>query len=700
MSKIIFISSFSAQIHLHFQLNFFTSQFSAAVHQIGKSMPLLTSNNKMDTTKPIISRIYQTSATTTTSPAIQLPSTDVNDVKAPICAFDKGALPSNERESQARKLLNGKMSTVATPTSTSSTSSALAINNASIMSIGSSDTVNITTATTTTTVSGKIESKNAAHDGPMKSVHQTPYTNALSTSQAHVIQLPIAPYAPPYANGIPTNVVNPIPQYNTTRPTNRVLPMQTILPKHSPPLGVAETKPSNIEEKPMRSDEVNESKMKSKPSPASSRCPSDAVIDEIKVNDEDMAMKVDQMDIALTTFLKENDDGVSSVGDDIKMEIDLDLKMEADDDDDDANSSHSVSDLCGNTTTTTTSPCGSEVMRTCTAEEAFDKLKNEDTVAMLNSTSFYGVTNTFNAVTNTRPSTECEKKLLEKQRKKISRIIDNFETEFANVEVAIATAPPLISDEDASSTAKHLVNHVLEQKENLNPTQTMDNVGSATKLWKIAANEPTTPKSSGPKLLYEIQSQDGFTYKSTSITDVWEKVFEAVQIARKAHGLSPLPVGPLADMCGHQMMGLKTNALKYLLEQLPGVERCTNYKPVYHKRAESTLSQASSSGYWSDFEELKESVHGTARCERYKGRSEYDMFSWLASRHRKQPIQICVPQSIENEAIPRRGSGSNLPMAMRYRTLKETYKDSVGVYRSHIHGRGLFCNRDIEAGKF
>lgn len=38
-------------------------------------------------------------------------------------------------------------------------------------------------------------------------------------------------------------------------------------------------------------------------------------------------------------------------------------------------------------------------------------------------------------------------------------------------------------------------------------------------------------------------------------------------------------------------------------------------------------------------------------------------------------------------------------MAMKYRTLKESYKKSVGVYRSHIHGRGLFCTRDIEAGE-
>lgn len=49
--------------------------------------------------------------------------------------------------------------------------------------------------------------------------------------------------------------------------------------------------------------------------------------------------------------------------------------------------------------------------------------------------------------------------------------------------------------------------------------------------------------------------------------------------------------------------------------------------------------------------------------------------------------------------ICRRGSSSNLPMAMRYRTLKETSKQCVGVFRSHIHGRGLYCTRDIEAGE-
>jgi hypothetical protein len=47
----------------------------------------------------------------------------------------------------------------------------------------------------------------------------------------------------------------------------------------------------------------------------------------------------------------------------------------------------------------------------------------------------------------------------------------------------------------------------------------------------------------------------------------------------------------------------------------------------------------------------------------------------------------------------RRGSVNNLPMAMRFRQLKLTSKYSVGVYRSKIHRRGLFCLRDFEAGE-
>lgn len=41
----------------------------------------------------------------------------------------------------------------------------------------------------------------------------------------------------------------------------------------------------------------------------------------------------------------------------------------------------------------------------------------------------------------------------------------------------------------------------------------------------------------------------------------------------------------------------------------------------------------------------------------------------------------------------------DLPMAMRFRHLRQTSREAVGVYRSAIHGRGLFCKRSIDAGE-
>lgn len=45
----------------------------------------------------------------------------------------------------------------------------------------------------------------------------------------------------------------------------------------------------------------------------------------------------------------------------------------------------------------------------------------------------------------------------------------------------------------------------------------------------------------------------------------------------------------------------------------------------------------------------------------------------------------------------RRVTSPNLPMTMRFRNLKENAKKTVGVFRSDIHSRGLFCLRDIDA---
>lgn len=189
-----------------------------------------------------------------------------------------------------------------------------------------------------------------------------------------------------------------------------------------------------------------------------------------------------------------------------------------------------------------------------------------------------------------------------------------------------------------------------------------------------------TQTKTEPRLMYEIKSQDGFVHTASSMSEVWDTVFHSVQAARKAHNLPPLAHNPLVED-----LGLYNNATVYLIEQLAGVNRCIKYKPKFHNLTPpKTL----------DSDILTESVNGAARAQPFTGRKVHDMFSWLASRHRQQPKMTTI-----SETEIRRAASTNLPMAMRFRMLKETSKESVGVYYSHIHGRGLFCLRGIEAGE-
>lgn len=140
--------------------------------------------------------------------------------------------------------------------------------------------------------------------------------------------------------------------------------------------------------------------------------------------------------------------------------------------------------------------------------------------------------------------------------------------------------------------------------------------------------------SRGPTLMYEIKSQDGFTHTASSMAEVWETVFQAVQNARKAHNLPPLPHNPLSES-----LGLENNATIYLVEQLPGVNRCTKYKPKFHTPTPAKPGDIEN--------ELPAACdNGAARAEPFKGRKVHDMFSWLASRHRQQPKMI--PMEVES----------------------------------------------------
>ena len=87
----------------------------------------------------------------------------------------------------------------------------------------------------------------------------------------------------------------------------------------------------------------------------------------------------------------------------------------------------------------------------------------------------------------------------------------------------------------------------------------------------------------GPKIMYEITSEDGFKAESEDATSLWKQVFEAVQEARLKHSLAPLPINPLGQT-GLQMLGLTHDALAYLIEQLPRACETREYQFKHHKQ--------------------------------------------------------------------------------------------------------------------
>ncbi|XP_052744224.1 histone-lysine N-methyltransferase trithorax isoform X2 [Bicyclus anynana] len=199
---------------------------------------------------------------------------------------------------------------------------------------------------------------------------------------------------------------------------------------------------------------------------------------------------------------------------------------------------------------------------------------------------------------------------------------------------------------------------------------------------------PDPQKDDGPKLIYEVSSEDGFNYSSSSLTDLWAKVIEAVQNCRKQSGLPLVQYNLPSTLSGAHLLGLNNNALRYLIEQLPGANRCTKYKIRQGRLLNSWDNDLDLS------EGFKESPWGSARTGPVARKLNHDMFSWMASPFREEPPPFGGQEG--ESSISRRLA--TLPPAMRFRQLKETSKASVGVYRSHIHGRGLFCKRDIEEG--
>nr|XP_050049068.1 proline-rich protein 36-like [Dermacentor andersoni] len=93
---------------------------------------------------------------------------------------------------------------------------------------------------------------------------------------------------------------------------------------------------------------------------------------------------------------------------------------------------------------------------------------------------------------------------------------------------------------------------------------------------------------------------------------------------------------------------------------------------------------------------------GSARTQPFRRRSSYDMFDFLSSVHRKAPTPETHCKDEEtDECVQRRRSIQDKELAtiISFHCLKDSAKATVGVYRSLIHGRGLYSKRDIDAGE-
>ncbi|XP_014269359.3 histone-lysine N-methyltransferase 2B isoform X2 [Maylandia zebra] len=189
-----------------------------------------------------------------------------------------------------------------------------------------------------------------------------------------------------------------------------------------------------------------------------------------------------------------------------------------------------------------------------------------------------------------------------------------------------------------------------------------------------------------PHLRFEITSDDGFSVKANSIEVAWRAVIDGVLEARAGFHLRQLPLG---GMSGPRVLGVVHDAVIFLLEQLQGAAYCKRHRFRFHRCDDIE-------------EELPLNPSGCARAEVCTRKATFDMFNFLASQHRELP-DILGPFDEEEDEFPlkssRRATSSELPMAMRFRHLEKISKEAVGVYRSPIHGRGLFCKRNIDAGE-
>ena len=246
---------------------------------------------------------------------------------------------------------------------------------------------------------------------------------------------------------------------------------------------------------------------------------------------------------------------------------------------------------------------------------------------------------------------------------------------------------------------------VIDSPSQLLPLVTSPSTTATTTTATTNHNNNNITLKKGAHIVYELVSDDGFFAQSDSVSAVWKKLLDSIQEARnRSKSSEPLHNGCLRSVNERNLnlTGLHHNAIINLLEQLPNADLCTDYKFKYRTQRDRESAEIQVQQHGSTH------GYGSIRAAPYNGRSAYDMFGWLASQYRARPQPVRTYTSSSSSAIiaasdqetqPSARRVTNfelLPMTVRFKHLRQVAKHSVGVYRSRIHGRGLFCKRDIE----
>ncbi|XP_047130948.1 uncharacterized protein LOC100210554 isoform X1 [Hydra vulgaris] len=187
-------------------------------------------------------------------------------------------------------------------------------------------------------------------------------------------------------------------------------------------------------------------------------------------------------------------------------------------------------------------------------------------------------------------------------------------------------------------------------------------------------------RKSKTQLMFVLKNEEGWFKESNSLEEIWKELLFEINDKRLDFDIPPINIESTDP---YDFIGISKDFICYLVEQLSGGHKCRTYKFQYHLPCVGKEDQKTSMN-----------PTGCARSEIFFSKAEKDMFAWLASPYRKPP-KSCANDTEEDVVF----GPQELPVAMKYRLLKNLAKDNVGVYRSKIQGRGLFCKKTIEAGE-